>query len=116
VPDDDTDTIDEDTDNTNAVDQLDPYVDDTYTTDDVDEALLLVLTNTTMYWPLLDVDTDTIEVELVVLTDDVLDHVLPYVDETYTVLLDDATTYAPVLDIDTLTVASEDVVTADEEV
>jgi len=51
-----------------------------------------------------------------VLTDDVLDHVLPYVDETYTVLLDDATTYTPVLDIDTLTVASEDVVTADEEV
>jgi hypothetical protein len=115
VPDDETDTIDEDTDNINAVDQLDPYVDDTYTTDDVDEALLLVLTNTTMYWPLLDVDTDTIEVEVVVLND-VLDHVLPYVDETYTVLLDDATTYTPVLDIDTLTDASEEVVTADEEV
>lgn len=49
MPDDETDTIDEDTDNINAVDQLDPYVDDTYTTDDVDEALLLVLTNTTMY-------------------------------------------------------------------
>jgi len=97
------------------LDQLDPYVDDTYTTDDVDEALLLVLTNTTIYSPLLDVDTDTIEVELVVLSD-VLDHVLPDVDETYTVLLDDATTYAPVLDIDTLTDASEEVVTADEEV
>ena len=115
MPDDDTDTVDEDTDNINAVDQLDPYVDDTYTTDDVDEALLLVLTNTTIYSPVLDVDTDTIEVELVVLSD-VLDHVLPDVDETYTVLLDDATTYAPVLDIDTLTDASEEVVTADEEV
>ena len=115
MPDDDTDTIDDDVDSVKEVDQLDPYVDDTYTTDDVDKALLLVLTNTTIYWPLLDVDTDTIEVEVVVLSD-VLDHVLPYVDETYTVLLDDTTTYAPVLDIETLTDASEEVVTADEEV
>ena len=107
--------MEEDADNIKAVDQLDPYVDETYTIDDVEEALLLVLTNTTMYWPLLDVDTETIEVEVVVLND-VLDHVLPYVDETYTVLLDDATTYAPVLDIDTLTDASEEAVTADEDV
>ena len=49
MPDDDTDTIDDDVDSVKEVDQLDPYVDDTYTTDDVDKALLLVLTNTTIY-------------------------------------------------------------------
>jgi hypothetical protein len=80
LPDDDTDTLDADTDNINAVEKLDPYVDDTYTSDDVEVALLLVLVSTITYSPLLDIDTDTIDIDTDVDVDvlkDVLDHVLP---------------------------------------
>ena len=48
-PESDIDTQDDATDNINETDQLDPYVDDTYTTDDVDVALLLVLVTITTY-------------------------------------------------------------------
>ena len=48
-PESDIDTQDDATDNINETDQLVPYVDDTYTTDDVDVALLLVLVTITTY-------------------------------------------------------------------
>ena len=73
-----------------------------------------MVTKTTSYWPVLDNDTDTIELELEVLTD-VLVHVLPYVDETYTVLLDAVTTLEPVLDTDTVEYASAAIDTEEDE-